>query len=48
MSSKRHTTKRIGGREEVKPKISITRRGKRVRYYKGVKEMDDSRGWVGY
>ncbi|CAL6408674.1 unnamed protein product [Bathycoccus prasinos] len=27
---------------------SITRRGKRVRYYKGVKEMDDSRGWVGY
>jgi phage/plasmid-associated DNA primase len=27
---------------------SITRRGKRVRYYKGVKEMDDSRGWGGY
>ena len=25
-----------------------TRRGRKVRYYKGVKEMDDNRGWVGY
>jgi D-alanyl-lipoteichoic acid acyltransferase DltB (MBOAT superfamily) len=26
----------------------VKRRGKCIRYFKGIKEVDDSRGWVGY